>query len=125
MKISHQCTDAGGGGTRIDLFRKLEEVDRVKNRNEYMHPTCGLHGLNLTLSVPTVLTMGDGGLHKRNALQCLHSAYNLSLQYDSTSWGQLWTLITGEKGSQMKCPVMTRWECVGEGVDHITKNRSH
>lgn len=30
LKLSNQCTDAGGGGTRLDLFRKLEEVDRVK-----------------------------------------------------------------------------------------------
>lgn len=29
------------------------------------------------------------------------------------------------KGTQMKFPVMTRWECVGEGVDHITTNREH
>ena len=34
-------------------------------------------------------------------------------------------LITGERGTQMKFPVMTRWECVGEGVDHITTNREH
>ena len=100
-------------------------MDRVKNESGYMYPTCALHGLNLALSSPTTLTMGDGGLLKRNAIQCLHSAYNLSQQYDSNSWIHLWMLITGERGTQMKFPVMTRWECVGEGVDHITTNREH
>ena len=58
LEISSQYTDAGEGGTRIDLFRKLEEVDGIKNRDEYMYPTCGLYGLNLTLSAPTTLTIG-------------------------------------------------------------------
>ena len=56
-------------------------------------------------------------------MQCLHSAYNLSQQYNSDTWQQLWTLITGEKGTQVKFPVMTRWECVGDGVDHVTKHK--
>ena len=68
LHISGQCTDAGGGGTRIGLFRNLEEVNKVRNLDEYMHPTCGLHVLNLTLSVPTTLTMGGGRLLKRNTM---------------------------------------------------------
>ena len=67
-------TDAGGGGTRRDLFLKLSNVNRVMNLLEYIYTTCALHALNLCLSSPTTLIMGDGGLLKRNALQCLHTA---------------------------------------------------
>ena len=111
---------------RQDTSRLISEVGRSRssqNENEYMYPTCALHGLNISLSSPTTLIVGDGGLLKHNAMQLLYYAYNLSQQYDSNSWIILWMLITGERETQMKCPVMTRWECVGEGVDHIATNR--
>ena len=81
--ISNHGTDAGGGGTRKDPLDKLAALGGVRNYREYIYTTCALHGLNLCMSSPTALIMGDGGLLKRNALQCLHSAYNLSQQYDA------------------------------------------
>jgi len=78
VKLSNHTTDAGGGGTRLDLMLKLGEVNRVKNMETYIYSTCALHGLNLCLSTPTTETMGYGGLLKRNALQLLHNAYSLS-----------------------------------------------
>ena len=86
LKFSVQGTDAGGGGTRKDLADKVESRGRVKEYAEYIWCTCSLHGLNLTLSSPTNLIMGDGGLLKRNALQCLHTAYNLAQQYHYEEW---------------------------------------
>ena len=77
--LSNHGTDAGGGGTREDLLRKLQSVNRVKNILEYIFTTCALHGLNLCLSSPATLTIGDGGLLKRNVIQCLHIAYNMSM----------------------------------------------
>ena len=121
--LSNHGTDAGGGGTRRDLFLKLSNVNRVMNLLEYIYTTCALHGLNLCLSSPTTLTMGDGGLLKRNALQCLHTAYNLAQQYTSDEWAAIWKLVTGITSVNVKCPVMTRWECVGECVEHVTKYR--
>ena len=123
LLISNHGTDAGGGGTRIDLLEKLIEVGRVnaEKRSNYHHSTCSLHGLNITLSSPTLLTMGDGGLLKRNAMQTLHTAYNLTQQYERKEWEDIWQLSTGMQHHNMKCPVMTRWECVAEAVSHICK----
>ena len=67
--------------------------------------------------------MGDGGILKRNALQCLHTAYNLSQQYDTDEWASIWTLVTRILNVNVKCPVMKLWECVGECVEHVTKYR--
>ena len=74
-------TDAGGGGTREDIGLKLNNVGRVKEWDEFLASTCGLHGMNLTLASPTTLVMGDGALLRRNAMQLLHTAYNLSQYY--------------------------------------------
>ena len=121
LQFEVQGTDAGGGGTRKDLADKLESRGRVKEYVEYIWSTCALHGLNLTLSSPTNLIMGDGGLLKRTALQCLHTAYNLAQQYHYEEWKDIWMLLTGEAYTSMKMPVMSRWECVGESVNHILK----
>ena len=124
IQLSVQGTDAGGGGTRKDLADKLEANGRVANYNEYVYSTCALHGMNLALSSPTQLIMGDGGLLKRNALQCLHTAYNLAQQYHTTEWKDIWIVITGAEYASMKMPVMSRWECVGESVEHMLKYKN-
>ena len=61
-KFDSQGTDAGGGGTREDLGRKLDGVGRVRDTIEYNISTCTLHAINLNLSTTTELTMGSGGL---------------------------------------------------------------
>ena len=45
------------------------------------------------------------------------------MQFESREWIALWTLLTGVTGETIKCPVMTRWECVGETAEHVTKYR--
>ena len=122
VKFTGQGTDAGGGGKRGDLVQQLTIiVDRIKNLPEYIWTTCVLHGLNLCLSSPTTMTMDDGGLLKQIALQLLHSVYNLSQQYDFKAWADIWTLLTGTKSENVKFPIMTRWECVCEAVENVTK----
>lgn len=91
----------------------------MKSREEYVYTTCALYGLNLCLSSPTTKTMGDGGLLKRNALQLLHTAYNLLQQYEAYEWATIWTLLTVVSSVNVKCPVMMRWKCVGEALYHI------
>ena len=92
--------------------------------NEYNWTTCALHALNLTLSSPTEVTLGLGGLGKRTALQLLHSAYNLSQHFKDTEWSSLWKLLTGMTCTQLKAPVLSRWECVAEACEHIVKNKN-
>ena len=61
--------------------------------------------------------MGEGGLESRNALQLLHSCYNLQsgggggLEYEE--FQNLYEEATGEKWTKITCPVMTRWYTVG------------
>ena len=47
--LSYHGIDAGGGGTRRDLFLKLYGVNQVMSIPEYFYTTCALHGLNLCL----------------------------------------------------------------------------
>eukprot|EP00957_Ditylum_brightwellii_P096027 7316157-Ditylum_brightwellii.AAC.1 len=69
IEMFYQGTDVGGGGTRKDLFEKLCTTESVhEDHEEYMYPTCALHGFNLNLSSPCILIMGDGGLLKHDAL---------------------------------------------------------
>ena len=122
VTLDNQCTDAGGGGTREDLGRRLATTNRVRNTNEYNISTCSLHALNLTLSSATELTMGPGGLKKQTALQLLHSAYNLSQAYRKGEWEAIWRLIIGSACTQLASPVLSRWESVGEACEHIIKH---
>ena len=121
VTLDNQGTDAGGGGTREDLGNKLATTNRIRDVNEYNISTCALHALNVTLSSATELTMGTGGLKKRTALQCLHSAYNLSQAYRRAEWDTIWRLITGSSCTELASPVLSRWESVGEACRHIIK----
>ena len=80
--------------------------------------------MNLTLASPTSLVMGDGVLLRRNAMQLLRTAYNLSQQYRIAEWAGVWTKITANPCVQVKCPVMTRWECVGCTVLHVLEHKN-
>ena len=88
-----------------------------------MYTTYALHALNLCLSSSTPLTMGDGGLLKHTALRCLHTAYNLAQKYTFDEWATIWQLVIGITSVNIKWPVMTRWECVGGYMEHVTKYR--
>lgn len=77
VQFSGHGTNVGGGGTREYILQKLVTVARIDNLGEYVWTTCSLHTLNIFLSSPTTITMGEGGLLKRTTLQLLHSAYNL------------------------------------------------
>ena len=123
LQLNGQGTDAGGGATRVDLKNKLNTRGRITNYDDYFDTTCALHGLNLTLSSPTVLVMGEGGMYKRTALQLLHTAYNLTQQYRGKEWKMLWELCTKTTCVSIKCPVLSRWECVSDCVEHILNNK--
>ena len=124
VQVHGQGTDAGGGATREHLQEKLNEKGRVFNMLNYVQTTCTLHALNLTLSSPALLTMGEGGLKKRTALQVLHTAYNLAQQYSSSEWSSLWSICTGSICVAVKCPVLSRWEHVNECCEHVLKYKN-
>ena len=118
--LSGQNTDAGGGGTGKSFKKELTKFSRV-DPSLYMDATCAIHGHNLTLKNPVAQLFGKGGLSERNALQLIHSAYNL--QYgggggmELQEFEQLYAeLFNGKKWKCMTCPVMTRWYTVSLGA---------
>ena len=123
--LSCTGTDAGGGGTREDLVEKLNNK-RVQCIATHTSSTCNLHGMNLCLSSPILLLMGDGGLLKRTAMQCLHTAYNLLQQFKANEWLEIWQVLTGVNlVKQIKSPILTRWEYVGETCSHILEHKDN
>ena len=121
--VSMQGMDAGGGGMGQSLGTNLKAVDSVSNPDKYAITTCTLHAMNLTLKLPVLLAMGDGGLQKQTAMQVLHTAYNLAQQFQVKEWKDIWKEINGEIPDEMKEPVMSRWECVSEGASNVSENR--
>ena len=90
-----------------------------------MDPTWGIHAHNLTLKNYASQLFGEEGLNKRNALQLIHSAYNL--QYgggggmELQEFEQLHLELFNKKWKVMTCPVMTRWYTVGLGAEQVLK----
>ena len=122
LVITSSTTDAGGGGVNRSLYISLVARGRAVEGVNYLHPTCCLHAMNLMLSVPCETLLGTGGLKKRTFLQVLHTAYTLKGLYSSKVWAEIWLLSTGLKWVDIKCPVLSRWEHVGEAAAHLKKN---
>ena len=118
--LAGQHGDAGGGGTGASLMEGLRLKNRINDIDEYLSSTCANHGLNLTLSVPTIKCFGTGGLEKRNILQFLHSIWNLTQQFEWDEFRLLWKSCTGELIKvRMPQPVLTRWEYVGLAIEWV------
>ena len=64
--LTGQHGDAGSGGTGNSLMKGLPNRNRIDTINEHLSSTCNNHGINLLLSVPTIICFGTGGLEKRN-----------------------------------------------------------
>ena len=112
--------DTGGGGTGNSLMKGLQNCDRIHTLSEYPPSTCINHGLNLTLSVPTIQCFGKGGLEKQNLLQYLHSVWNLTQQYEWEEFVMLWKSCSGKDlFVWMSQPVLTRWGYVGSAINWI------
>ena len=123
LLISNHGTDKGGGGTRIDSLEKLVEVGRVNaaRRSNYHHSTCFFAWVEYHIFLSNFA--GNGGwrtIEKKYNANATHS-----IQFNTTirakKWEDIWQLSTGMQHYSMKCPVMTRWECVAEAVAHICK----
>ena len=77
LVLSGQTTDSGGGGVLDGLARELNALGLTVEMDQYLVAPCAIHALNLQLSDPTSKLIGDGGPTNRNAVQMLHSVYDL------------------------------------------------
>ena len=122
-KLYGQNTDAGGGGVGTSLAKELDSFDRIYCILSYLHPTCSLHGHQLVLSNPVKKLIGDGGLGKQNALQLLHSIYNLQTggggTFEVSEFKKIWKSLFNEDFSKITEPVLTRWWTIGAAVKQV------
>jgi len=79
-----QTTDAGGGGVTDSLHATMHKLELCIDPSKYRIATCAIHGLQLQLHNSVCAALGDGGLEKVNAMQLLHSVYDLRLK--AVSW---------------------------------------
>jgi hypothetical protein len=84
IKLQGQSTDSGGGGVLDGLHQAL--VKRDLCRQGYLVASCSLHNLQLSVANPIKVTMGEGGLEKKNVMQLLHSVYDLQESVDRDVW---------------------------------------
>lgn len=82
--LSGQCTDSGGGGVLEGLAKELEALDLCTA--DFIISACSIHALQLQLSNAVKKVIGQGGLDKRNALQMLHTVYDLQESIDTEEW---------------------------------------
>ena len=75
--LNGQTTDSGGGGVLEKLAEELSKLSLCASSDEYYMAACGIHCLQLQLSNPVKHLIGLGRLGKRNAMQMLHSIYDL------------------------------------------------
>ena len=124
LHFKSSTTDAGGGGTNESLVKELVTVDRAVNDCNYDWVNCVLHALNLMLQCPIEAVFGAGGLKKRTFMQMLHTCYTLKGLYPIKTWREMWILATGTIWVDIKCPVLSRWEHVGEASQHVEKYKN-
>lgn len=74
FKLRGSTTDSGGAMTLESLADPL--MDRQIGERMLI-ANCTMHCVQLQLSNPMILLMGDGALGKRNVMQMLHSQYAL------------------------------------------------
>ena len=54
----------------------------------------------------------------------LHTTYSLKNVYSHKCWKEMWLIATGTTWKDISCPVMSCWQHVGEGVQHLKKYRN-
>jgi len=85
--LSGQGTDSGGGGVLEGLARALQAKPNLCVPPEfYLVAPCCIHALQLQLRNAVIAVFGDGGLDKINAMQLIHSVYDLQETLDQHEW---------------------------------------
>ena len=102
MKLGHedgttvtlygQGTDSGGGGALENLATELQQLGPCVHEDDvscrYLVSACSIHGINLQFAVPVKEIIGEGGLEKANAMQMLHSVFDLQQSVEIEEWRQ-------------------------------------
>ena len=89
--LSGCTTDSGGGGTGQSLHACMREVGGLCiDEESYLIEFYCLHTLQLTLANAMALTIGKGGIEERNAMQAIHSFYDLQEALNFDVWKLLW-----------------------------------
>ena len=120
-------TDSGGGGTGESLYTYMDELKLCSDEG-YLVGYCCLHTLQLTLSNAMAATIGKGGLEERNAMQAIHSFYDLQDAMEFGLWEKYWKKVAeqmnlkSEKVKKIAAPILTRWWTVGEAAKSILDN---
>ena len=90
-KVAGLSSDSGGGGVLEDAARSYTAHGLAID--DPLVANCGLHALNLLLSSAWPFFFGDGGIEHSNALQALHSVYDLQSLFvvgGKTEFATLW-----------------------------------
>jgi len=86
-----QTTDAGGGGVTDSLYGEMRQLELCLDEDRCLITTCTIHALQLQLHNSVCNALGDGGLDKANAMQLLHSVYDLQQALESDEWRYILT----------------------------------
>ena len=87
--------------------------------------------MQLTLANAMEMTMGTGGLDKRNAMQLLHSIYDLQEAMEIGVWKKEWEKArkkvegedtVGQPVPTLQDPILTRWHTVGQAASFLVKH---
>jgi hypothetical protein len=121
-KVSGLSSDSGGAGVLEDAARSYTEHGlAIENP---LVANCGLHALNLLLSSVWPELFGDGGIENSNALQALHSTFDLQSLFvvgGKSEFNKLWTDAgcTLPAPTRMKEPIVTRWWHATGGAEQL------
>ena len=116
-KISSIGTDSGGGGTTDSVMEVLKQKGLVNDSVSFVSP-CSLHILQLVFAVAIEKVFGLGSVEKSNALQCLHSTYDLEKCFGRDVFRRMMREeieshgdgdLMNEPTQAMPKPVTTRW----------------
>ena len=100
-KLCSQATDAGEGGTGIDLVREIQGCNRMLLEDDYIFCTYSLYGHNLAIQSPTKKFLGTGRVSYRNCLQLVFTAYHLQQQFEISEFKILWRKVNNTEYGEL------------------------
>ena len=121
-KVAGLSSDSGGAGVLEDAARSF--TDHGLAIENPLVANCGLHALNLLLSSVWPELFGDGGIENSNALQTLHSTFDLQSLFvvgGRAEFNKLWedAGCTLPAPTRMKEPIVTRWWHATGGAEQL------
>ena len=105
----------------------MDDLDLCVGPDTYLVGFCCLHTLQLTLSNALNKIIGKGGLEARNAMQAIHSFYDMQQAMEFGLWQKEWKRAAVALGqprlaiAKIAAPILTRWWTVGEAAKCIVK----